>query len=187
MDTEFWYQNNAIDIAKHRSAANARLIARGLAAAAVVGGLFASTPLLTYPLALANPAPYPIQRPDSDQDGLFDDDEENVYNTDPTDPDTDGDGAQDGEEVFYTTDPLVPEDDQTRPDTDEDGLFDKDEVGVYGTDPNDPDTDGDGVRDGQEVEDGTDPLGEEPPADEVPVEPELTTTPLPSPPPPPGI
>ena len=163
MDTEFWYRNNDndVDIAKHRSAANARLIARGLAAAAVVGGLFVSTPLLTYPLALANPAPYPIERPDSDQDGLFDEDEANVYNTDPNDPDTDGDGAEDGEEVFYTTDPLVPEDDQTRPDTDEDGLFDKDEEGVYGTDPNNPDTDGDGVGDGQEVEDGTDPLGEE--------------------------
>lgn len=41
-------------------------------------------------------------------------------------------------------------------------MFDKDEEGVYGTDPNNPDTDGDEVGDGQEVENGTDPLGEEP-------------------------
>jgi hypothetical protein len=38
----------------------------------------------------------------------------------------------------------------------------KDEGGVYGTDPTDPDTDCDGVGDGQEVKDGTDPLGQEP-------------------------
>ncbi len=173
MNAELWYQNNDIDIAKHRTAANARLIARGLAAAAVAGGLFVSTPLLTYPLALANHAPYPIERPDGDQDGLFDDDEANVYNTDPNNPDTDGDGAEDGEEVFYETDPLVAEEDQSRPDMDEDGLFDNDEEGVYNTDPNNPDTDGDGVGDGQEVEDGTDPLGQEP----------VLTTPIPTPPP----
>lgn len=69
-------------------------------------------------MALANPATYPIERSDGDQDGLFDDDKANVYNTDPNNPDTDGDGAEDGEEVFYEIDPLVAEDDQTRPDTD---------------------------------------------------------------------
>jgi hypothetical protein len=49
------------------------------------------------------PAP---QRPDGDSDGLFDDDETNVYRTDPGRPDTDLDGVSDGEEVYNKTDPL---------------------------------------------------------------------------------
>ena len=48
------------------------------------------------------------QRPDGDGDGLFDDDEADVYFTDPLEPDTDGDGTDDGEEVFNGTDPLDP-------------------------------------------------------------------------------
>ena len=46
-------------------------------------------------------------RPDRDGDGLFDDDEVEVYGTDPDAFDTDGDGVGDGEEVFLGTDPLV--------------------------------------------------------------------------------
>jgi hypothetical protein len=38
------------------------------------------------------------------------------------------------------------------PDTDGDGLLDVDEIGAYGTDPNDPDTDDDGLLDGTEVD-----------------------------------
>lgn len=45
-------------------------------------------------------------RPDSDGDGLYDDDERAVYGTDPANPDTDGDGISDGEEVYLGTDPL---------------------------------------------------------------------------------
>jgi hypothetical protein len=45
-------------------------------------------------------------RSDSDGDGLFDSDETNVYGTDPNNPDTDGDGIDDGQEVFDGTDPL---------------------------------------------------------------------------------
>ena len=45
------------------------------------------------------------ERPDTDSDGLFDDDETDVYGTDPNAADTDGDGADDGAEVFYGTDP----------------------------------------------------------------------------------
>ena len=44
-------------------------------------------------------------RPDTDQDGLFDEDEINVYGTNPTKADTDGDGRDDGQEVFDKTDP----------------------------------------------------------------------------------
>lgn len=84
-------------------------------------------------------------RTDSDKDGLWDDDEENIYKTDPENPDTDGDGLKDGEEVkIYHTDPL-------KSDTDGDGLKDGDEVKTYLTNPLVADTDGDGLKDGDEV------------------------------------
>ncbi|MDQ3694934.1 MAG: thrombospondin type 3 repeat-containing protein, partial [Chloroflexota bacterium] len=44
---------------------------------------------------------------DTDDDGLYDDDEEEIYQTDPAKFDTDGDGVGDGEEVFLETDPTV--------------------------------------------------------------------------------
>ncbi len=49
---------------------------------------------------------------DSDNDGLTDYDEENIYETEPNEADTDGDGIDDGEEVASGTDPLKP--DQTK-------------------------------------------------------------------------
>ena len=50
--------------------------------------------------------------PDSDGDGLNDDDEVNLYGTDPLNPDTDGGGLGDGTEVLVTgTNPLNPSDD----------------------------------------------------------------------------
>ena len=90
---------------------------------------------------------------DTDGDGLFDDEEIDVYKTDPRNPDTDGDGLSDGDEVRkYKTDPL-------NPDTDGDGLSDGDEVRIYKTDPLKKDTDGDGLSDGEEVlKYKTDPL-----------------------------
>jgi hypothetical protein len=63
----------------------------------------------------ANPslAPYfSQQRPDRDGDGLYDDDETGVYGTDPDNPDTDGDGSDDGQEVYDGTDPLSPNEPQ---------------------------------------------------------------------------
>jgi hypothetical protein len=55
------------------------------------------------------------QRPDRDGDGLFDDDETDVYGTDSDNPDTDGDGTGDGEEIYNRdnglggpSDPLKP-------------------------------------------------------------------------------
>jgi len=83
--------------------------------------------------------------PDTDGDGLWDGDEVRKYFTNPLNPDTDGDGLTDGDEVLkYMTDPL-------NPDTDGDGLNDGDEVLKYKTDPLKTDTDGDGLSDGDEV------------------------------------
>ena len=69
-----------------------RLLAGGL-----LGGLLAQRGA-----ALAH-----ARRPDRDRDGLYDDDEVNEYGTDPGNPDTDGDGDDDGLEVFNGTDPRV--------------------------------------------------------------------------------
>src|SRR5262245_54316352 len=53
-------------------------------------------------------SPLAAQRPDRDGDGVYDDDETDVYGTDPDNPDSDGDGVDDGQEVFDGTDPLTP-------------------------------------------------------------------------------
>jgi CSLREA domain-containing protein len=83
--------------------------------------------------------------PDSDDDGLSDGDEINVYGTDPLDPDTDDDGLDDGAEVLELgTDPLDA-------DSDDDGLDDGLEVAA-GADPLNPDSDGDGTIDGLDVD-----------------------------------
>ncbi|MCC6622560.1 MAG: tandem-95 repeat protein, partial [Deltaproteobacteria bacterium] len=97
---------------------------------------------------------------DRDEDTLSDDDEL-VIGTDPDDPDTDGDGLRDNEEIAardrivynvgVDTDPLDA-------DTDDDGLSDGEEVRGTGrlegretTDALDFDSDGDGLGDGQEL------------------------------------
>jgi hypothetical protein len=111
---------------------------------------------------------------DSDDDGLLDDDEINMYGTDPKNEDTDGDGIGDGDEVTFGTDPLMRDTDidgisdgdeeyvvgtdPTQNDTDFDGFGDGDELNNYSTNPLNPDTDGDGVSDGDEILQGTDPL-----------------------------
>ena len=102
-------------------------------------------------------------RVDSDNDGL-EDDVEIIIGTDPFDDDTDDDGVMDGTEVnIFATDPL-------NADTDSDGLLDGTELGfafpegndthppvfvpdsdpTTTTNPLDSDTDGDGLTDGQE-------------------------------------
>jgi len=68
-----------------------------------------------------------------------------LLGTKPLDPDSDKDGAQDGYEVYYGTNPLLPAD--ANADQDQDGLNFTEEV-RHGTDPGNPDTDGDGLCDG---------------------------------------
>lgn len=98
--------------------------------------------------------------PDTDGDGLSDGEEVLRRGTDPLNPDSDGDSLTDGEEVLQRgTDPL-------NPDTDGDGLNDGDEV-RRGTDPLNPDTDGDGLTDGDEIQRGTDPLNPDTDADKL--------------------
>ena len=87
--------------------------------------------------------------PDSDGDGA-NDGTEIAWGSDPHNTDTDGDGLTDGEEVVLGTDP-------TLADSDDDGLSDFDEIQIV-TDPWDSDTDGDGLSDGEEVSFGTNPL-----------------------------
>ncbi|MES2573888.1 MAG: gliding motility-associated C-terminal domain-containing protein [Bacteroidota bacterium] len=49
-----------------------------------------------------------VDASDCDGDGLSNGDERNIWNTDPLNPDTDGDGVIDGTEVTDNTDPLDP-------------------------------------------------------------------------------
>ncbi len=121
---------------------------------------------------------------DDDNDGLSDTDEI-AKGADPLNPDSDGDGAKDGED-FDPKDPTIGKaidtDKDGTPDIrdsddDNDGLFDHDEEGksdplkydtdndglsdkeekTAGTNPKKADTDGDGLLDKDEVRRGTDP------------------------------
>ena len=105
----------------------------------------------------------PLGTSDCDIDGLTND-EEIAIGTDPNNPDTDGDGISDGQEV--NVDGSNPLNDCNSnggtplgtSDCDNDGLT-NDEEAALGTDPRDNDSDNDGISDGQEVNtDGTNPL-----------------------------
>jgi uncharacterized protein YkwD len=136
-----------------------------VATLAVFGGIYSPATIAladpTFALGVGSAADgfktAPGDRPDTDNDGLFDDDEVDIYGTLPNVADTDGDGSVDGEEIYLGTDPKVKNDAAARPDGDNDGLFDDDETNVYGTDPKVADTDKDGVADGEEVFNKTDP------------------------------
>ena len=126
--------------------------------------------------------------PYNDQDARFDNDsdtltnyEEYKYGTDPYNPDTDGDGYNDGEEIKNGYNPNG----EGKLDTDQDGMpdwweakygldpynkdnadLDMDSDGLnnieeckYGTNPLNKDTDQDGYSDGHEVKAGYNPVG----------------------------
>lgn len=106
--------------------------------------------------------------PDSDGDGITDEDELNKYNTNPNKADTDGDGLNDYDEIMvFKTDP-------NKADTDGDGLNDYAEVKTHKTNPLKIDTDGGGMNDGAEIKAGKNPLD---PKDDVP-EPAVDTNKL---------
>jgi MYXO-CTERM domain-containing protein len=93
------------------------------------------------------------ENPDSDGDGRSDGTEVNgEIPSDPLNPDTDGDGVLDGAED--ANDNGVLDDDETHPndpDSDNDGLSDGVEIGGDNpTDPRNHDSDGDGIIDGDE-------------------------------------
>ena len=71
---------------------------------------------------------FPAATTDSDYDGLSNQDERNIWHTNPYDADTDHDGLSDNEELTAKTDPM-------RSDTDGDGLRDGDEVHHWGSSP----------------------------------------------------
>lgn len=99
------------------------------------------------------------QEPTINEDELDDDFDglsnglEKTYGTNPLEVDSDNDGVFDQDEVeTHKTDPLAD-------DSDSDGLSDYQEIIIYKSDPNDPDTDGDTFLDGVEVLNGYNPLG----------------------------
>ncbi|HMV68058.1 MAG TPA: hypothetical protein PKA64_14520, partial [Myxococcota bacterium] len=92
-----------------------------------------------------------ILDPDTDGDGVSDGDEVHTHGCDPLRADTDGDGLDDGWEIAHLGLQVLVGD------TDHDGLDDGLEVRIYLTDPGEPDSDGDGAGDGEEIAHGTDP------------------------------
>ena len=109
---------------------------------------------------LASSKPSPTA--DADGDGLSFAQEMNTYHTDPGNPDTDGDGLNDGWEVKYgfsaTTNNLTDTDPSNDPSADPDGdTLNNQQEERLGTNPKNRDTDGDGSEDGDEYRAGSNP------------------------------
>jgi hypothetical protein len=99
-DKEFVMDETRFDtLARSLSDLPTRRAALRLLAGGMVGGLLSA--IRVAPLRAAQPS-------DRDGDQLYDDDETNVYGTNPDSPDSDCDGVLDGPEIYYGTDPLGP-------------------------------------------------------------------------------
>ncbi|MCR4280133.1 MAG: L,D-transpeptidase [Candidatus Komeilibacteria bacterium] len=98
---------------------------------------------------------------DADGDGLTDDDEINIFFTDPTVADTDGDGFSDGQEIAQEYSPRQAGKRLIEVDSDDDYLNDAWEL-IMETGLMDPDSDGDLYLDGTEVAAGFDPRNPKP-------------------------
>gem|GEM_PF-2243731 len=113
------------------------------------------------PFTYNNPTTFPWTE-DPDWDGLTTYVEFYVHHTNPKQPDTDGDGMNDGWEILYGFPALVnnlkagPANQHPDADPDGDGLTNAEEEQL-GTNPNNADTDGDGVNDGVENAQGSNP------------------------------
>jgi hypothetical protein len=95
---------------------------------------------------------------DTDNDGIPDVWETQVFHADPDKADTDGDGYPDLVEIKNGYDPLDKKFNAKLKDADfdKDGLADRMEL-LFGTDPTNVDSDSDGYKDGEEVKAGYDP------------------------------
>ena len=148
-----------------------KIIVTSLAVIFVILLMFGTT-VFSAQNGMLNEEEQQVSNNDSDGDTLDDAMEYLYYGTDPLNPDTDGDGLTDGEEITQGTDPQDPnnpcttciptayvEEEQTVSNGDSDGDMLKDamECIYYGTDPFNPDTDGDGLTDGEEITQGTNP------------------------------
>jgi len=109
----------------------------------IVGGL-----IMTTPTSAAT---------DTDSDGLTDEQEINIYATDPNLTDTDADGYSDNQEIEHGYSPRFFDKKMTEADSDQDYLPDAWELSL-GTGILEPDSDGDKYLDGTEVLAGFDPL-----------------------------
>ena len=87
-----------------------------------------------------NEVEFTVPLTDSDRDGIPNADEQNLYGTDPNNPDSDGDGISDGEELSFWGNAW-------NADVDNDGI-----INLL-----DKDADGDGMSDGYEVSNGGNP------------------------------
>ncbi|NQW20107.1 MAG: thrombospondin type 3 repeat-containing protein [Chloroflexi bacterium] len=97
---------------------------------------------------------------DSDQDGLSDFEEFNVFGTDPFNTDTDGDTFSDSEEILAGTDPLDPYSVPGTPviDTDGDGIADGDDNCPNVSNSGQQDNDNDGVGNACDSTPNSDPV-----------------------------